>query len=517
MAFSRGSGTGLPAATGALLGGGLLTAAYLGPKWLALAILAYLSLAGFAVARDKRLVGICLLSACIPIGFQYNLWTHGRKFSLLDHFGGASPEPVINLVDLPILLLLCFWLYDLRTGRKRLPAWTGTDTLALAFFGVSLLSLFNTEEYLLFAFETARYLKYLLLYWMLRTYLDAPAACWGALAAQIAVLAIQGFVSCLQYFLLFQLPIPVGGVSAADVEMIDNEIIQRVTGVLGHSNTFSAYLTAACSFCLIILFARVRFSLRAAALPLLLAGLISLVLTFSRNGWMVFAADALGISLWALRTRRLNPWMIGALLLLCGALVGGLAASGVLDTMFSRVFRTEGKEFNSRWDLAVVAWEMISAHPLIGIGLNSFEESMIRFDPNHITHIIRQPVHNGFLLVAAETGLPALALLLALLWKHIRMSARVLAGPGELHFAVGLAGMAVFAGLGLANLFDVTLRKEPVAGLVVLMAAMLAARVQVPEAAPALRAAGSGPPPGGKPGPLAPPPPVRHPVEMPTG
>jgi putative inorganic carbon (hco3(-)) transporter len=475
LARAGGTGSWLPAAAvAAALGTGLLAALYLGPKWLALAGTAYLSLAGLAVARDRRLLAVFLISACIPIGFQYNLWTHGNKFVLLQHFGGAPPEPVVFLVDLPLLLLSVFWLGDLRAGRKALPSWTATETLAVAFIGVSLLSLFNTEEYGLVLFETVRYVKYFLVYLMLRTYLDGPIAFWAVLAAQISVLSIQGLVSAMQYFRGFELPIPVGGVSGIDAEMVGNELVQRVTGVLGHCNTFSAYLSAACAFCLIVLFARVRTWVRLAVLPFLVSGLIALVLTFSRNGWMVFAINAVGISAWALYTRRLKLWMIGALALLCFALVGGLAASGVLDTMFTRVFRTDGREFDSRWDLALVAWEMIRSHPVLGIGLNTFEESMIRFDPNHITHIIRQPVHNGFLLVTAETGAAGLILLLALLWRQIRAAARILKGQSETHFAVGLAGMAVFAGLAIANLFDVPLRKEAVVGLIVLTAAMLA-------------------------------------------
>lgn len=464
-----------PAVLGAtVLGGLLVVAAGMGSKWLVLTGLAYLALAGLLVAPNKRVLAVCLLSACVPIGFQYNFWTSGNKFSFINHFGGALAEPVLNMVDVPILLLLVLWIVDLRAKARALPVWTGTDTLVAAMLGVSMLSLFNTEEHLLFAFEMIRYLKYLLLYWMLRTYLDSPPAFWGILGAQIGVLSVQGLVSLMQYFLFFQFPIPVGGVTGADVEMLDNEIIQRVTGVLGHSNTFSAYLSVACAFCLIVLFSRVRPLYRYAPLPFLLAGLLSLVLTFSRNGWMVFAFNAVLIGFWALRTRRLTVAALGGIAVLGLGLFAALVVSGVFDTMLSRVFHTQGKEFDSRWDLLVVAWEMIRTHPLLGIGLNSFEESMIRFDPRHITHVIRQPVHNGFVLVAAETGLPALAVLLALLVKHLAMAAKILRGKDELHFAVGLAGLATFGGLALANLFDVTLRKESVSGLIVVVAAMLA-------------------------------------------
>lgn len=485
------AGYALPASAAAVLGGGLLAGFYLGSKWLALVALAYLFLAGLMIMRDRRLAVVSLVSACIPLGLQYNVWTHGNKFAFMEHFGGAPPEPVIFLVDLPILLLAVFWLYDLRAGRKRLPQWTRTDAIAAAFLGVSLLSVFNTDEYNLVIFETIRYSKYFLVYLMLKTYLDRPIAFWGVLAAQIAVLSIQGMVSAMQYFMNFVLPIPVGGMAGGSVamEMVGTDLIQRVSGLLGHCNTFSAYLSVTCCFCLIVLFARVKPWMRAAALPFFAAGVLSLVLTFSRNGWMVFAFNAVGVALWASYTRRLRFWMVPTLIFVCTALVGALAVSGVLDTIFTRVFRTDGKEFDSRWDLTLVAWEMIKSHPIIGIGFNTFEESMIRFDPHHITHIIRQPVHNGFLLVAAETGLPALGLFLALLWRQIRLSAFILKRDDELHFAVGAAGMVVFVGLGLANLFDVTWRKESVLGLIVLASAMLSALARLDE-----EASGSAPP-----------------------
>jgi O-antigen ligase len=464
----------LPVAVASLvLGFGLIKAFELGPKWVVLMVLGYLAACVGLVFSDKRLFGVWMLAACIPIGFQYNLWTHGNKFSFIDHFGGALPEPVINLVDLPIALLAVMWLVDLRLGVKPLPRWSGTDSLLVCLLGVSLLSLYSTDEYSLLAFEVFRYLKYFLVYWILRTYLDKPIYFWGVIAINIGLLAIQGMVSLLQYFFFFQFPIPVGGVASADVDLVDNEIIQRVTGILGHCNTFAAYLSVVCSLCLIVVFARLRGIYKLAVMPFLVAGLLSLVLTFSRNGWLVFALDSIAIGGWALRSRRLAFGYVAALFSAVLLTVGVLAATGVLDTIMTRVFRAGDKGLDSRFDLAGVAWEMIQARPFTGIGLNSFEENMTLYDPNHIAHIIRQPVHNAFLLVAAETGIPALLLLLGLLQSYIRASLRVLKRDDELHFALGLTGMATFCGLGLANMFDISLRKESVMGLIVLVAAMV--------------------------------------------
>ena len=173
------------------------------------------------------------------------------------------------------------------------------------------------------------------------------------------------------------------------------------------------------------------------------------------------------------------------------------ASGAVVSTLLGALakadgeFRTDDKAFDSRFDLAGVAWEMIQAQPFTGIGLNSFEECMTHYDPNHIAHIIRQPVHNGFLLVAAESGIPALLILFGVLRLFIRTSFRILKkGGDELHFVMGLTGLATFGGLGLANMFDVSLRKESVMGLIVLIAAMLVSLVRMDEAQAGEKAAG---------------------------
>jgi predicted Kef-type K+ transport protein len=52
------------------------------------------------------------------------------------------------------------------------------------------------------------------------------------------------------------------------------------------------------------------------------------------------------------------------------------------------------------------------------------------------------------------------------------MSGRILKKDTELHFVIGLTGLATFGGLGVANMFDVSMRKESVIGIIVLVAAM---------------------------------------------
>lgn len=466
----------LPAAVvAALLGAGILAASAMGGKWLALAMLSYLALAVGVVFPDKRLFAVLVLAGCAPIGFLYKLLTHGSKFGLLNHYGGALAEPVVNLVDIPIMLLLALWVIDIATGARRPPRWIPLDTWMAAFLLWSSLSLYNTDHHALLFFELLRYAKYFVLYFVLRTYLVRPAYFWGAIAVSISVLLLQGMVSAMQYFLFFRLPIPVGGVTDADFELVNNIVIQRVTGVLGHSNTFSAYLSMICSMGVVVLFARVRWVFKIAAVPFLMLGCLSLVLTFSRNGWMIFVLDALLVMGYALHTRRLKVAYVAVAVLAALLFVGALVASGVFEIILVRVFDDDGKAFDSRFDLLRVAFEMIRAHPFLGIGLNSFEENMIFYDFTRITNVIQQPVHNAYMLVAAETGLPALAMMLVPLGALIKRAHRLALRDDELSFAVGAIGLCVFLGGGVSNLFDLTIRKEPIIGVVVLVGSMVVA------------------------------------------
>ena len=65
--------------------------------------------------------------------------------------------------------------------------------------------------------------------------------------------------------------------------------------------------------------------------------------------------------------------------------------------------------------MAKVAWNVIKANPFTGVGLNNYTNVMQRYDRTRAWESYRfpHPVHNAYLLIAAETGIPALA---AFLW-----------------------------------------------------------------------------------------------------
>jgi len=474
------------------LSGVLLAALALGAKW-GLAVVAALIAGGVVVlARDRRFVAALGVAAAVPIGVQYGLLSHGGRYDTYTHFGGAPAEPMLNLVDIPILLLAILFVVDLGLGRRRLPAWTRLDTVIAVALALSLASVANTSEYALLFFEMARYGKYLLLYWALRTCVDRSDWIWGFTTVSLGVLALQGVVAMAQYFLYFTLPLPVGGVSESAFELIGGEIIQRVTGFLGHSNTFAAYLLVPLALGALLLVTRVRVILRLAALPALALGMVAMLLTFSRNGLLSSALLVLLVAGLAIATGRLpraTPIAVVGVALFVILLVFGFgldevtlrswgllgegAGQGVISAVMTRIAYDPGKAVESRLDLLRIAGEMVRQHPLLGIGLNSFEENMALYDRAGTVQIIQQPVHNIFALVAAETGLPSLCAWLVAGLLLLRCSWRLLRSGGEAAFLAGGLGVSTIVLLSFSNLFDLTLRKEPLLGMLTLVAALV--------------------------------------------
>ena len=129
--------------------------------------------------KDIRLYAVWFLSLCIPIGVQYKLFSRGGQQFFVEHFGGAPDEPIVNLVDLPIVFLCLLWVIDFGVSKMEMPSWTIFDTWVAVFLIVSIFSVYNTTEHTLLIAEVVRYLKYYVVYWALRTYISGSSLYLG--------------------------------------------------------------------------------------------------------------------------------------------------------------------------------------------------------------------------------------------------------------------------------------------------------------------------------------------------
>ncbi len=222
---------------------------------------------------------------------------------------------------------------------------------------------------------------------------------------------------------------------------------QRPQGTLGHWMTYSGLLMIVIG----VAIARVIFgtSDRTWAALVLPALGVAVALTFTR-GAAVGACAAVAL-LFALKDFRLF-----AILPIVAAIFIAVAP-GQIARRYASMFNMNDPTVRDRYTMLRIGERMVRAHPLTGVGPNMVQRRYLDYTgsdslvgPDGVTHI-NPHLHNDFLQIAAERGLPALALWLwfvaALthdLWKRFKSGQRELAATA----------MATIVALLTAGLFE---------------------------------------------------------------
>lgn len=183
----------------------------------------------------------------------------------------------------------------------------------------------------------------------------------------------------------------------------------------------------------------------------LLAG--ALVGTASRGGWVALAASALVA---AVLFRRAGIALErGALVRVIAILAGGWLLSLITPVSWELAFGTAPKSAGARLDLYQAAWDaMPEGSWLTGLGYLGFrfvlEAARDRIE--HYVDAITYFVHNDYLQVLVELGLPGLVLLLLLAalpqWEAWRRLPHIAPGGARLAvlaLAAAMASMAIHA------------------------------------------------------------------------
>jgi O-antigen ligase len=187
----------------------------------------------------------------------------------------------------------------------------------------------------------------------------------------------------------------------------------RITGFVDHWMTFSALLMMTLLMAgAMLLYSANRRQSRwlIPALTIIGAGIL---LAFTRSMWVGTVAGALWLLWWK------NKWLVATVPLLIGIVLLANPLD-VRERAFSAFSAKEGV-LDSRAHRAAlrrVGWEMIAAHPIVGVGPEQVGPQFVQYYPVDLPHPFpiawyKEHLHNIYIHFAAERGLPALA---ALLW-----------------------------------------------------------------------------------------------------
>ena len=175
---------------------------------------------------------------------------------------------------------------------------------------------------------------------------------------------------------------------------------QRPQGTLSHYMTYSGLLMLV--ICAAV--ARLVFGSRNRIWPALVmpALVVALSLTLSRNAW-IGACVAVGL-LFILKDFRLA----GLLPVILAVLVV-LAPEGFVNRLTS-TFNARDPSNQDRFAMIEVGAKMVRDHPLVGVGPDMVSRLYEQYRPDYAINKVNPHLHNVPLQIAAERGLPALAI-----------------------------------------------------------------------------------------------------------
>lgn len=327
---------------------------------------------------------------------------------------------VVAVRDLPFLMLLVMWFMDYKANpdaKKNINPVPILYILALIWIT---LSMFHSDMSRSIAlFQIIEMLKCLLVVIILPHFIKNNKVILLIVVILMLNLGIQAIVGGLQYLSGSNLGLGVFGETKQGLRVMraGAGFVSRVGGTIGSNNMLAAFIGAIVPIGVGTLFSKIDLRIRLGiVLPLIAAGLGLDAITFSRGGWLALFFGTLITTCWALhkRTGRIVLPFIGVFLTLM--VVAGMVIA-LSAPVRSRIFESDFGGSKTRVYQDQVALRMIADNPVFGVGLGTFPAHAQRYDNTvvGITYGFPMPVHNEYLCILAETGLPPLILLFIIL------------------------------------------------------------------------------------------------------
>ncbi len=295
-----------------------------------------------------------------------------------------------------------------------------------------------------------------------------PLAAFGAATLVSAAFSLDpraSFIDCKQLVLYFTVPIVyrfAGGsrtsplmtviitfaAASAVVGIVQYGIlhydilIHRPQGTLGHYMTYSGLLMLALVVALArVLFGRTERTWAALVIPALA---VAIAVTLSRNAWVgVCVAAALLLTLKDFRLLAVLPIVLAVFF---------AAAPTTLMSRFHSIFDLKDPTNRDRLAMLREGERMVRDHPLTGVGPTMVLRVYPQYRDPDAVEPINPHLHNVPMQIAAERGLPALAIWV---WFVVTLTYDLgrLFYTGRLRF-VAAAGLGAVAAMLTAGLFE---------------------------------------------------------------
>jgi O-antigen ligase len=203
---------------------------------------------------------------------------------------------------------------------------------------------------------------------------------------------------------------------------IEGVLVLRPYGTFSHPNVLAGYLLISMIIIWSFFASKMNRWFKILSISSLLLSSIALLLTFSRISILLWILLLL-VVLWQVLSRSFNSlYAKFAFISLAFLVLFSIGATPLGQEVFTRFTQSSfsDESVTERTELLSTAFTMIRQHPIFGVGLYNFIPAMAPLQKPLPLGLYLQPVHNIFVLVAAETGLVGLGLFMWLLIATIQ-------------------------------------------------------------------------------------------------
>jgi O-antigen ligase len=328
----------------------------------------------------------------------------------------------ISLTTLALVGLYVLWVVAIRRGDTegddyvRRPRFGVIGKAAVGFIFAAILSLLAARNVGIAMYQIWVYLTLLALFFYLANNINTREELLFVVGLIVVGLFIQNVFMEL-------------GTLGIIEKSTTSKLVQRVNGTFNSFNSAGAYLAQIFSILLACLAIPMRRWQKWFLSITLLLAIYNLVGTESRGGW---TSVLIGISVVGFVSLA-RGWMKIKTLVLALIVVTffALLFSG---TIISRLTGDDHGAADARGPLADIAFNMIRDNPIVGVGANNFGVALKDYiEPEQFGAWLNL-VHNGWLLVWAETGTVGI-IFYAIFWLTIFWQASRLIKSGHPYYA----------------------------------------------------------------------------------
>lgn len=402
----------------------------------------------------------------------------------IEKMGGESAFRA-ELSDVFLVVLFAFLVRDVWTGRNPRLYCPKVAFIWIAIAILGVYSLIAGPFRLTVSHELVRMAKILVMFLVVTNELRTPERILHCGNGLILGVLVQSSVGVMQFIRKKHLGLELlgetgkGTLKQLAAESISSERAFRVGAFMNHPNIFGCFLAILIPLAIALFLRRSGWGSKAFHLAAAGLGMVALIGTMSRSGWLSCAASVTFLAVVMILhegSRRRSLLAIAAaaavLLVVCVALS---------DRIATRLFASKEGAMVSRSEYIDTATAMIERKPIMGWGLNSYVWHAYSFTRQGARAARKQykqwlpPVHNIYYLWTAELGFVGLFVHLALFLAILRSGLKNFKVRDELLFAINAACVAGLLAIMIDGWFSFTWRINSIMRVFWVIAAIIMA------------------------------------------